>query len=173
MAEYTVKSDSGELRVEIPGTVDEKTRQMILGTVKSCMEKDYEKQALRELNQLLIRVQTLLDHLRKDKKLTKELERSIWEMVAVYLRRGIELGKLCEDKPDRIFDIIQLNHFFAQDALKKLPKDKKPTAEYIFHSFLMGKQCYETGLTLSAFLSMDKQKELLKRVERESGAYIW
>ncbi|MBI1973345.1 hypothetical protein HYS54_00885 [Candidatus Micrarchaeota archaeon] len=173
MVKYRVKGKTCDIRVDIPREVDEKTKQLILSTLQECLSSDYEKQALHEISRLMGDVNALVSHLKKDGLHDRITELAFRQLVGIYLQRGVHLGKHFEAQPDHVLKVIQMQHAnIVQPSLSKLRGKKKKMAEYILQSLLIGKQCYEAGLSISAFMSMDKQKKFVEGLEKETESYI-
>lgn len=171
--EYTVKTKDGEVKVKVPADIDERTKDLILETLKESLSREYEAQAMEEIERMRANVEVLMKQLKKDNLYSKQFEKSVRKMIGIYLNRGVQLGKRYEGKPDELIAIIQMRHPNIKSQLKKLPKDKRRIAEYILHSFILGKQCYEAGMSLSALMSMDKRAKYKKKLEKATDTYIW
>ena len=171
--EYKVKTKEGEVKVEIPSDMDKATKDLILATLKESLSKEYEEQAMTEIERMRAGVETLMIHLKKDGLYSKEFEKDVRKMIGIYLNRGVQLGKRYEGRPDELMEIIQMRHPNIKEKLAKLPPEKRFLAEYIMHSFILGKQCYEAGMSLSALMSIDKKQKYKKQLEKATDTYIW
>ena len=171
--EYKVKTTEGEVKVEIPTDMDKDTKDLILATLRESLSREYEEQAMTEIERMRAGVESLMDHLKKDRLYNKDFERLVRKMIGIYLNRGVQLGKMYEGRPDELMEIIQMRHPNVKVKLAKLPPEKRFLAEYIMHSFILGKQCYEAGMSLSALMSIDKREKYKKQLEKATDTYIW
>ena len=153
--------------------MDKDTKDLILATLRESLSREYEEQAMTEIDRMRAGVDTLMQHLKKDGLYSKEFEKDLRKMVGIYLNRGVQLGKRYEGRPDELMEVIQMRHPNIKEKLAKLPKDKRFLAEYIMHSFILGKQCYEAGMSLSALMSIDKREKYKKQLEKATDTYIW
>lgn len=173
MPTYRVKGKTCDIKVDIPKEVDEKTKELILNTVGECLDSEYERQALHEISRLMGDVNTLVKHTKKDGYYDRLTESALRQLVGIYLQRGVHLGKHFESNPDHVLKVIQMQHAnIVQPSLSKLKGKKKWMAEYLLQCLLIGKQCYEAGLAISAFMTMDKQKKFVDELEKSTEFYI-
>ena len=173
MPSYKVKGKTCNIKVDIPKEIDEKTRELILKMVGECLDNDLEKQALHEISRLMGDVSTLVKHMKKDGYYDRITESAFRQLVGIYLQRGVHLGKHFESNPDHVLKVIQMEHpSIVQPSLSKLHGEKKKMAEYMLQCLLIGKQCYEAGLSISAFMTMDKQKKFVEELDKETEFYI-
>jgi hypothetical protein len=172
--EVKIKLTSGEtVVVFVPKEINPSVKKMIKETLKSSANKSYAEQLIHEFENLSVGVEVLIEHLKTDKVYSKKSEKLIRQLIAIYLERGLRMGKYIHEKPEKILDITRMEHPNIRAGLKRMRKKKRWITEYMIHSFLLGKQCYETGLALSAVLSLSKIKEYQGKLEKEVDEYIW
>jgi len=174
MPEYSVKTQQGEkLIIFMPKEVNPTVRKIVKDTLAASSTKEYAEQIVHEFENLSSAVQVLIDHLETDKVYSKKTETLIRKLIAIYLKRGLEMSKYIHEKPENILEITKFPHPDVRTGLKRMRKKQRWIAEYLLHSFLLGKQCYETGLAVGAILSLDKIKQYKKDLEGEIDKYIW
>jgi len=171
--EVMLDTRGGKVKVTIPADVSKEMQTVILDTLKASLSEEYEKEAMAELDKLTGSINVLMDHLKDDNRYSKNFEGIMRKMVGTYLNRGVQLGKRYEGTPDELMSVISKQHPDLKAKIKKLPPDTRYMAEYILHSFILGKQCYEAGMSLSALMSIDKQEKYKKKLEKTTDTYIW
>ena len=130
------------------------------------------KEVIQHVEILSGMVTVMMDHLKKDKKYDKELEKTLRLVVERCLQKGIKIGRNYTGTPEELLETISLIPIHPREIIKKIPKEKKKLSKYILHSFLLGKYAYETGLAISALLSKDQQEKYLKNLEKQTSTYI-
>ena len=174
MPEYSVKTQQGEkLVIFMPKEINPTVRKIVKDSLAASSTKEYAEQMVHEFENLSSAVQVLIDHMKKDKVYSKKSETLIRKIIGIYLKRGLEMSKYIHEKPEKILDVTKMRHPNIKEDLVGMRKKQRWVAEYILHSFLLGKQCYETGLSLGAILSLDKIKQYKKDLEKEIDKYIW
>jgi len=173
MPDYSIKTKAGEkLVIFIPKEINPTVRKIIKDALKTSSNKEYAEQMVHEFENLSSAVQVLIDHLKKDKVYSKKSELLIRKMIGIYLKRGLEMSKYIREKPAKILEVTRMIHPDIRGDLLGMGKKQRWVTEYILHSFLLGKQCYETGLSLGAILSLDKINQYKKDLEKEVDRYI-
>src|SRR3989344_3063288 len=108
MPSFIVKGKRGNVKVDIPSEIDERTRKLIISTLEQSLESDYEKQSLLEITRLMGDVSSVVKHLKKDKLYDKITESALRQLVGIYLQRGVHLGKHFEREPEHVLAAIKL-----------------------------------------------------------------
>lgn len=168
---YVVKGKTCELIVEIPTSVSKDIRKIILDATRQCLTQDVQDKVLMEIDFLINSLHNLLAEMEIDGLLTKSLDKSIREYIAANVKKGMEVGKRFSESPEQLLDLLDEDRIDFRPHLKGR-SEKRRLNEYIINAMQVGEQSFETGLMLSAFLSIDQQLKILKRMEEETSVYI-
>lgn len=159
---------------ELEREFEKKTEQFIDAIVHEGdhLKKSYEREISDHIENLIGMTKVMMDHLKKDKSYEPSFDKVVRDVVIQCVRKGIKVGARYNGTPEELLKAIALIPIHPHRIIRGLPQPKRKIPSYILQSILLGKYSYETGLTISALLTMDKQEKYLKRLEEGTLAYI-
>jgi hypothetical protein len=159
---------------ELEEEFEEKTTQFIEGIVhgEDHIKKAHEREIIDHIENLIGMIRVTMDHLKQDKSYEPGFDKVLRDVVIRCVRKGIKVGVRYNGTPEELLEAITLIPIHPHRIIRALPPSKRKIPKYILQSFLLGKYSYETGLTISALLTMDKQEKYLKKLEHETLSYI-
>ena len=165
MVKYRIKGRNCSLVLDLPKYMDESTKDVLVKVFAFCLDNESKEKVLGTVKNLLSEIRILITSLKKNKKHTAELEKTIREFLGLQVNRGFEIGSYYtpgeEDGRD-LSEILSENVNYGK-VISKLPASKKAAASTVFACMDLSVLAFETGLMLSYYLS----EELVEQNQNE------